>query len=98
MVADQNMIFFLKSVVFSVYSLVFVVSVIFTLSLEKYYTLERFLGTEFLHPTELSIFERNISSFNDWLIAHNKQAGPLLIILSFLDIFVLFGVVDLLFA
>ena len=98
MVTDQNMIFFLKSVVFSVYSLIFIVSVIFTISLERFYALERFLGTEFLRPEALGVFEKNISSFNDWLIAHNKETGPLLVLFSFLDIFILFGTIDLLFA
>jgi hypothetical protein len=77
----------LNAIVFFIYGIVFMISVIFTVSLETYSKINEKLNLEiFSSKVIIGILEKDIDWLDNWLVRHNKIVGPLLIILSLIDL------------
>ena len=88
---------FLRASVLFIYGGIIIVSTIFTFSLESYRSLDELLRMRFFTQRIISpIIESDINTLDDWLIAHNRLIGPCLIMVSFIDIFALFKIIDFL--
>jgi hypothetical protein len=77
----------LNYTVFFTYGAACMLSIIFTFSLESYRKISEKLNLDvFQGPTIVGILERDIDWLDNWLVRHNKIVGPLLILLSIVDL------------
>ena len=76
-------------VVLFTYGSVTIICIIFTFFNETYQRLDEQLNLAFLSRRIITPLERNIQTFDDWLIVHHRTIGPVLIFLSLLDFFLL---------
>jgi hypothetical protein len=83
-----------KSIVLFIYGIIFIISIIFTFFIDAYNRLEGILNLEFGSAKIVNPLSKNIDFVNNWLIANNKIVGPVLILLSLADIFLLFGAIN----
>ena len=77
---------FYQASIIVIYGGIILICILFTFFLDKFERLNGILNLEFLSKKILTPLERNIGTFDDWLIAHNRVAGPALIFLAFLDL------------
>ena len=77
---------FLSVVLFLNYSIICIISLIFTFSLKTYLKIDEQLNFDIFSSPTVNPLDRNIDWFNDWLIANNKIAGPVLIYLSVISL------------
>lgn len=94
--SDLLFIILCKSIIFFIYGGVVIISVIFTLSVDTYIRINDLLNIMFSSQKTISPIEEDIDIIDDWLITHNKIIGPILALLSLLDIVILFRITDLL--
>ena len=74
----------LRGLIFFIYGSTILISFIFSISLDVYLKIENCFKSEIIPALiSLSPLEKNMDSFNDWLISRNKIAGPILIFFSF---------------
>lgn len=86
-----------KSIVFFIYGIITVVAIIFTFSLDAYRKIDEKLNLNIiLTPIIINPLERNIKSFDAWLMEHNRTVGPLLVILSIVDLKLWLDIINLL--
>ena len=85
-----------KLIVVFIYGSIFIISIIFTFFIDAYHRLEELLRLEFLSVRIVNPLVRNSNFVNDWLVAHNKIIGPMLILVSLWDIFSIFRFINLL--
>jgi hypothetical protein len=83
----------LSFVVFMVYGPVCVVMIIFTFFLDIYLKIDEKLKLDFLITPVLTPLEANIQWVDSWLMSHNKIVGPTLILLSLIDLKLLFDII-----
>jgi len=84
----------LSFIVFIIYGSVCGIAIVFTFFLDIYLKIDEKLRFEFLAPRKLNPLEINIQWFDAWLIRHNKIAGPLLILLSMIDLKLFFNIIN----
>jgi len=84
-----------SSAMFFVYGLALIMSVIFTFSLELYRKIEEKIMVEIIPARVVTILDRNIDWFDDWLKAHNMSIGPVLILFSILNIKFVFDAIKI---
>ena len=77
---------FLSVVLFLNYSIICIISLIFTFSLRTYLKIDEQLNFDIFSSPTINPLDRNIDRFNDWLIANNKIVGPVLIYLSIISL------------
>ena len=77
---------FLSVVLFLNYSIICIISLIFTFSLRTYLKIDERLNFDIFSSPTVNPLDRNIDWFNDWLIANNKIVGPVLIYLSIISL------------
>lgn len=75
-----------SGIVFFIYGIICIISVIFTFSLPFFRKIDEFLSLQILARTSLKSWELNINQFDILMKKHNLLIGPLLIVLSILDI------------
>ena len=85
----------LSSVVFFVYFIICIISIIFTFSIDKYRKIDEMLNLDIISRRVLTPLEVNINIIDDWLIEHHRLIGPLLIYLSLLDLKLSFNIINL---
>lgn len=86
----------LTFLIFFIYGSICIVSVIFTFSLETYCKIEARLNLDvFSTPVILNPLERNINWVDVWMLEHNKIIGPILTILSLVDLKLWFNLINL---
>ena len=82
---DTFAIFYQASIIV-IYGSITLICILFTFFLDKFERLNETLNLEFLSRKILTPLERNIDAFDDWLIAHNRIVGPVLIFFALLDL------------
>lgn len=73
-------------ILFVIYSIIMVITVIFTFFLNSYKNMDEKLKIELIPSYTLTPIEQNINTIDEWLIRHNKLVGPILMALCALDI------------
>lgn len=71
---------------YSLYGVIFVLSIVFTFWLESFRDIERRLMVYIIPAQATNPLEIEIQTFSEWLYAHHGIVGPMLIVLSLLDI------------
>ena len=69
-----------------VYGSACIISLIFTFSLDKYRDIEEKINFNFLPNTSVTPLDVNINILDAWLAEHNRIVGPILVLLSVLDL------------
>jgi len=87
----------LAASVFFVYGAICTVSMIFTFALDTYREIDAKIMSEIIPAKTLMPFEKNINRLDDWLIEHNKLIGPILILLSIIDMKLSFELINKLY-
>jgi hypothetical protein len=83
----------LSAVVFFVYSVACIVSVIFTLSLDTYRKIDEKMRLDLISSRIINPLDINIDWLDTFLMSNNKTVGPLLILLSTIDLKLLFNII-----
>ena len=83
----------LNSIVFFIYSSVCIISIIFTFSLDTYIKIDEKLNLDIFSNPIITSLEIKIDWFDKWAMQHNKVLGPILIILSIIDLKILFTLI-----
>jgi len=83
----------LNSIVFFIYSSVCIISIIFTFSLDAYIKIDEKLNLDIFSNPIITSLEIKIDWFDKWAMQHNKVLGPILIILSIIDLKILFTLI-----
>jgi len=84
----------LNIIAFLIYSTICIISTIFTFSLDTYNKLDGFLKINIIKPHILTPLEMNIYYIDSWLMYNNKIVGPLLILLSLVDLKLSFDIIN----
>jgi len=88
----------LMGLVFVVYSAICLLSVIFTFSRDLYQRIESKADLElFSGPILSPILDRKIEDLNSWLMNNNTAMGPILVVLSIIDMKMCFEIIALSF-
>jgi len=83
----------LNSIVFFIYSSVCIISIIFTFSLDAYLKINEKLKLDIFSTPIITSLEIKIDWFDKWAMQHNKVLGPILIILSIIDLKIIFTLI-----
>lgn len=86
--------FLMSLILFSVYGFTCVVAIIFTFSLDIYQKIDEKLNLDVFASKILIPIEVNIGWFNNWMMRHNRVFGPVLIILSLVDLKIFFSMIN----
>jgi len=78
--------FILSATILCLYGTIFVISLIFTLWPEAYRAIDAAVQVNLITPRTLTPLERNIYLLDDWLMRNHKLVGPLLTLLSVIDL------------
>ena len=77
----------LTSIVLFIYGTVCIISIIFTFSIDTYSKISEKLNSEIISGRVIVDFlEKNIDWLDNWLVNNNKIVGPVLILLSIVDL------------
>ncbi len=88
-IANDPIIFLCQTITILLYAVIFIVSLIYTFSIDTYRKLDETLNFSFLEKVTSNPLEQDIDFLNDWLIDNNKIVGPCLVLLSAFDLFML---------
>ena len=83
----------LSIVIFFIYGSICIISLIFTFSLETYKKIDEALNLEIFFWRPINLLDINIDYFDQWLIRHHRIIGPILVILSLLDLKLSFEII-----
>jgi len=83
----------LSTIIFLVYGTICVISLIFTFSLETYNKIDEKLNLEIFSSHIVTILDTNINFIEVWIMNHNRIFGPLLTILSLIDLKLFFDII-----
>jgi len=89
MLSPDSLIFLAKYFVLFIYGAALIISIIFTFFINTFNRLNEILNVSFVSTKTLNPLESNVDFLNEWLIARNKVIGPILILLSLLDMVIL---------
>jgi len=84
----------LNWLVFLVYSAIFIISLIFTFSVETYQKIDEKLSSDLISLPVVTAFDKDIKWIDLWLISHNKVAGPILAVLAVTDLKLYFDIIN----
>jgi len=85
----------LSIIIFLIYGSVCVLSIIFTFFLDTYLKINDELNLEFFSSQITNPLEGTyIDTFDQWVVKNNKIIGPILILLSVIDMKFLFWIVN----
>lgn len=90
----DSFIILCKFIVLFIYGTICILSIFFTFAIEAYIRLEDLLNLEFLSQGTMNPLKMNVNLINDWLVAHHKIIGPMLMFVSFLDIVMFFNILN----
>jgi len=93
LISLEQLDWFLSAAVFIVYGTICIICLIFTVSLDTYYKIDRKLNLDLLSNNILTPLDANIIWLDDWLFANHTIVGPLLIFLSLIDMKILFEII-----
>jgi len=80
--------------VFLIYASVCGIAIIFTFFPDIYVKIDEKLNLDVVTARVLTPLELNIDWFDDWLMTHNKIIGPILILLSMVDLKLFFQILS----
>lgn len=84
---------FVWAAILITYGIICFISLILSLSRETFQAIEEALNTNLISNKIVNpVIESNINFINEWLLSNNKVVGPILVILSLLDIKILFTI------
>jgi len=83
----------LSTSIFLTYGTICVISLIFTFSLETYNMIDEKLNLEIFSSHIVTILDTNINFMEVWIMNHNRVVGPLLTILSLIDLKLFFDII-----
>ena len=86
----------LSSMLFFLYGSICVIAIIFTFSLDIYIKIDEMLKLDILSTRILTPLEININWLDNWMKSHNKILGPILILLSLIDLKLLVDIINIL--
>lgn len=86
--------FILFWIIFLIYAPTCLISTIFTFSIERYKRIEEKLNFEIISNLSSNPLDKNIDWFNRWMVSNNKKAGPILILLSLMDLKLFFDLLN----
>ncbi len=78
--------FVLSATILFIYGTIFVISLIFTLCPEAYRAIDSAVQVNLITPRRLTPLEKNIYMLDDWLMDNHQTVGPLLTLLSVVDL------------
>lgn len=84
----------LSFTVFIVYAAVCGIAILFTFFLDIYLKIDEKLKLEVLTARVLTPLEANIQGLDGWLMGHHRIVGPLLIVLSMVDLKLFFDIIN----
>ena len=84
----------LSFIVFMIYAVVCGIAILFTFFLDIYLQMDDRFNMELLPSRPVTPLEQNLRGFDDWLKGNHKIIGPLLIILSMVDLKLFFNIVE----
>lgn len=84
-----------NSLIVFIYGSICIISAIFTFSIERYRKFDEILNLDIIASRFLTPLDINLEIIDEWLFAHNKSIGPVLILLSLLNAKLYFDVVKL---
>ena len=76
-----------------VYGNICIISLIFTFSLEIYSKIDQELNLEIISTRIINPLDIYIDKFDAWMTQHNKIVGPLLFLLSVIDLKLLYNAI-----
>ena len=76
----------ISSTMLFVYGSILIISFIFTFSLDLYRKIDEKIKMEIIPARIVTVLDKNFDWFDNWLMAHNKAIGPVLILFSILNI------------
>ncbi|MBI4981209.1 hypothetical protein HZC30_06685 [Candidatus Woesearchaeota archaeon] len=74
-----------------IYGCISIISLIFTFDLETYCAIDEVLNLRYFSNKPLNALEQNINIVDNWLKDNNKIVGPFLMLISLIDIRLLFN-------
>jgi hypothetical protein len=81
--------------VYLIYGSICIVALIFTFSLETYYKIDEIFNLElYLNRFMNPLLDRNVGYLEAWLAKYHKIVGPILTVLSLLDLKLSFGIIN----
>ncbi len=92
---DNPFTLIISAIIFAMYGISCIVSLIFTFSLDTYRKIDETLNISVIQARALTAIERNSYVIDDWLMANNRTAGPLLIALSLIDLKLSFDIINM---
>jgi len=85
-----------SSIIFLVYGTICIVCIIFTFFLDLYLKLDEKLNLNVISNKILTPLDINIDKIDAWLIERNRIVGPLLMLLSLVDMKLSFNIIGML--
>lgn len=83
----------LSGIVFLIYGVSCIISLVFTLSIETYRKIDEKLNLDIISDRIINPLDVDIKWVDAWLMRHNKIVGPLLILLSTIDLKLLLNII-----
>jgi len=85
---EQNTLgLFLSGIIFFMYSAACILSLVLTFSNEAFRKLDEKLSSELVStPTLSPVLEKKITHINNWIVTRNRIVGPILIVLSIINL------------
>ncbi|MCM8757577.1 MAG: hypothetical protein NC903_00750 [Candidatus Omnitrophica bacterium] len=77
---------FFLFIIITIYLPTFILSLIFTLSIKLYQKIEEIVAIDIIPSALITPLDRNITTFNEWMIQNHKIVGPIMVILSFYNL------------
>ena len=87
--------FLLSAIVFFIYGTICLISLIFTLSIDTYNSIDEKLKLEILSSPITTPLDKSINIVDNWILENNKVFGPLLTVLSLVDMKLFFNIIGM---
>ena len=84
--------YILSTITFLIYGSVFIISLIFTISLDAYNKIDEKLNLVVFSEPIITILDANLDFFEVWLKNNNRIAGSVLVFLSVVDLKLFFDI------
>ncbi|MDD5565591.1 MAG: hypothetical protein PHG31_01690 [Candidatus Omnitrophica bacterium] len=94
LIGDNTLVFLLNWFVFLLYSSICIISLIFTFSIKTYQRIDDYLSSELISLPMLTALDKSIEALDLWFMSHNRIVGPILVLLSVVDLKLYFNVIN----
>jgi allantoicase len=84
----------LSGLIFLVYSSICIICLIFTFSLDVYAKIEGLFNSEYFSNTAITVLDKNLDWFDDWVTRNHRKVGPILVIFSIFDLKLVFDTIN----